>query len=189
MVCTAGLCRYGSCVRTQTGQQKAGNGRSVFLFADNDVQRVRSEMTKRPNILMLVTDDQRYDTIAALGNPHISKPNMDGLAARGMSFTYVYIPGGTVARCVCLAGQCYIQVAICLVYKNAAPTCRKSTILLGNILRQTGYFCFETGQWYNGPLAFPRAFEAGDDIFFSGMWNHWNVPPNRYDPLASIKRK
>ena len=69
---------------------------------------------------MLVTDDQRYDTIAALGNPHISKPNMDGLAARGMSFTYVYIPGGTVARCVCLAGQCYIQVAICLVYKNAA---------------------------------------------------------------------
>ena len=34
---------------------------------------------KRPNILVIITDDQRHDTIQALGNPAIHTPNMDAL--------------------------------------------------------------------------------------------------------------
>ena len=40
----------------------------------------------RPNILLLFADDQRADTIAALGNPLIQTPNLDRLARRGTSF-------------------------------------------------------------------------------------------------------
>ena len=40
---------------------------------------------QRPNVLILFTDDQRADTIAALGNPAIKTPNLDSLAARGRS--------------------------------------------------------------------------------------------------------
>ena len=40
----------------------------------------------RPNILFLLTDDQRPDSIAALGNPRISTPNLDALVARGVAF-------------------------------------------------------------------------------------------------------
>ena len=40
-----------------------------------------------PNILILFTDDQRADTIAALGNPIIKTPNIDRLAAQGTKFT------------------------------------------------------------------------------------------------------
>src|SRR4051794_8536008 len=40
----------------------------------------------RPNILLLFADDQRADTIAAWGNPHIRTPNLDRLARRGASF-------------------------------------------------------------------------------------------------------
>jgi arylsulfatase A-like enzyme len=43
-----------------------------------------------PNVLLVVSDDQRPDTIAALGNPNIRTPNLDRLAARGVSFTRAY---------------------------------------------------------------------------------------------------
>lgn len=47
-------------------------------------------MKKQPNILFIMTDQQRFDTIAALGNEHIHTPNMDRLVRRGVSFTNAY---------------------------------------------------------------------------------------------------
>ena len=38
-------------------------------------------MPDRPNILWICTDQQRFDTIHSLGNPHIRTPNLDRLAA------------------------------------------------------------------------------------------------------------
>lgn len=40
----------------------------------------------RPNVLILFADDQRADTIAALGNPVIKTPNLDRLVRRGVAF-------------------------------------------------------------------------------------------------------
>jgi choline-sulfatase len=45
---------------------------------------------RRPNVLFVMTDQQRADTIAALGNEHIYTPNLDRLAARGVSFVNAY---------------------------------------------------------------------------------------------------
>src|SRR5258706_9119496 len=56
---------------------------------------VRGADAKRPNILFILADDQRPDTIAALGNPHIQTPNLDKLVARGTAFTRAHIMGGT----------------------------------------------------------------------------------------------
>ena len=141
-------------------------------------------MNKRPNILMLVTDDQRFDTIAALGNPHIITTNMDRLVERGMSFTHAYIPGGTVGA-VCMPSRAMLHTGRNLFgLQECGANVPKEHMLLGQTLRQAGYLCYGTGKWHNGPAAFSRAFETGDDIFFSGMWDHWNVPLNRYDPTG-----
>ena len=40
-----------------------------------------------PNILLINTDDQRFDTIRALGNAEIQTPNLDGLVRRGFTFS------------------------------------------------------------------------------------------------------
>ena len=45
---------------------------------------------KRPNVVILFTDDQRADTIAALGNPNITTPNLDTLVRRGTAFRSAY---------------------------------------------------------------------------------------------------
>ncbi|NOY81574.1 MAG: sulfatase-like hydrolase/transferase [Kiritimatiellaeota bacterium] len=40
----------------------------------------------RPNILLITTDQQRWDTLGCYGNPHVRTPHLDALAARGARF-------------------------------------------------------------------------------------------------------
>ena len=47
-------------------------------------------LSQRPNILWLCTDQQRYDMIGALGNAHVSTPNIDRLVQEGMAFERAY---------------------------------------------------------------------------------------------------
>ena len=48
--------------------------------------------SSRPNILLLMTDQQRFDTIAALGNSIIKTPALDRLVRQGTAFTRCYTP-------------------------------------------------------------------------------------------------
>src|SRR5262245_52102014 len=59
---------------------------------------------KKPNVIFLFTDDQRADTIGALGNPHIQTPRLDALARRGFVFRNAYCLGGNVSA-VCLPSR------------------------------------------------------------------------------------
>jgi arylsulfatase len=47
--------------------------------------------TRRPNVLFITTDEQRYDTLGILGNRQVRTPNLDALAARGSVFRRGYI--------------------------------------------------------------------------------------------------
>lgn len=50
---------------------------------------------QRPNILFILTDQQRHDTIASLGAPWMRTPHLDQLVARGTAFTHAYCAGAT----------------------------------------------------------------------------------------------
>ena len=52
-------------------------------------------MKAKPNIVIIKTDQQRADTIAALGNDHMITPNMDKLVQDGVSFTNAFCCGAT----------------------------------------------------------------------------------------------
>lgn len=54
-------------------------------------------MGKRPNIVFIMTDQQRFDTIAALGFDHMITPNLDRLAARGVAFANMYVTAPSCA--------------------------------------------------------------------------------------------
>ncbi len=62
---------------------------------------------RRPNILLVFTDQQRHDTIHALGNPLIRTPSLDRLCAEGTAFTSCYTPSPVCvsARCSLVTGQ------------------------------------------------------------------------------------
>ncbi len=49
-----------------------------------------------PNIVFIITDQQRYDTIAELGYSHVQTPHLDRLVREGVSFDRCYV---TAASC------------------------------------------------------------------------------------------
>ncbi len=139
----------------------------------------------QPNVLLFFTDDQRFDALGALGNPDIHTPNLDKLVASGTSFTHAHIPGGTNGA-VCMPSRAMMITGRSLFHlEGEGQTISAEHVVLGQHLRANGYHCFGTGKWHNSPEAFNRSFDDGDQIFFGGMEDHWNVPAHPYDPTGA----
>jgi arylsulfatase A-like enzyme len=138
----------------------------------------------RPNILFLFTDDQRFDTLHALGNDQIHTPHMDALAQQGVAFTHAHIMGGT-SGAVCMPSRAMLMTGRTLFHLEGAgegiPT---EHTLLGEWLQRHGYHTWGAGKWHNGPASYARSFCSGAEIFFGGMEDHWNVPACHYDPTG-----
>lgn len=141
-----------------------------------------SQTMKKPNIVFLFTDDQRHDTIRALGNPGIHTPNFDALVERGTAFTHACIPGGTTGA-VCLPSRAMLHTGRTLfrLHETGFVIPPEHTTL-GEHLRAHGYHTFGSGKWHSNTDSFHRSFADGDEIFFGGMADHWNMPAFHYDP-------
>ncbi len=137
-----------------------------------------------PNILLFLADDQRWDTIRALGHDIVRTPALDALVRRGTAFTQAHIPGGTCGA-ICMPSRAMLHTGRTLFRidgEGQEIAADKTTI--GECLRRAGYETFGVGKWHNGRAAFARAFSGGDKIFFGGMADHWNVPVYRFDPAG-----
>lgn len=141
-------------------------------------------MKKKNNVLFVITDDQRFDTISALGNGEIITPNLDRLVKKGVSFTRAHIAGGTCGA-VCMPSR-----AMALTGRNPfhleelggnIPAEHKT---VPEVFKNNGYETIGLGKWHNGCPGYARSFTQGEKIFFGGMWDHWNVPTCRYDPTG-----
>ena len=78
-----------------------------FVLSFLHAKAQNSANNKRPNIIFILTDDQRWDAMGAMGNPIIKTPNMDKLATAGILFqnTYVTTSICCVSRASILTGQ------------------------------------------------------------------------------------
>lgn len=142
-------------------------------------------MSKRPNILFFFTDDQRYDTIGALGNDKIKTPHLDELVRGGTTFTHAHIPGGTFAA-VCMPSRAMLHTGRTLFrFDKHGENIASDVALMGETFKNHGYQTFGTGKWHNGKDAYRRSFTDGGEIFFGGMSDHWNVPAYHFDPTGT----
>jgi arylsulfatase A-like enzyme len=110
---------------------------------------------KRPNVLFLFTDDQRADTVAALGNPHILTPNLDRLVQSGLVFHNTYCMGSTMPA-VCLPSRTMMLSGRSLFHienrGEEAASFPKS-------MSGAGYFTYHHGKRSNTPHDIHRAFD------------------------------
>ncbi len=119
----------------------------------------------RPNILFFFADDQRADTIAALGNPVIQTPNLDRLVRRGVSFRRAYMQGGNHGA------TCVPSRAMLL---SARPLFRIDEKLLRDetwpaAFGRAGYTTFVSGKWHNGETSIAPSFQIARSMFTGGM--------------------
>ncbi|WP_049903340.1 sulfatase-like hydrolase/transferase [Halococcus agarilyticus] len=128
-----------------------------------------------PNVLLIVADDQRFDTIGALGNERIATPTLDALVREGCSFTH-HTNTGADGGAVCVPARSMLLSGHSLFQLEGPGGMTRSHPTLPEAFGRSGYRTFGTGKWHNGHEAFDRCFDEGRNVFFGGMGNHWNVP-------------
>lgn len=126
--------------------------------------------TKRPNILWICTDQQRYDTITCLGNKHIRTPHLDKLASQGTAFTHAFCqsPVCTPSRASFLTGR-YPRVTG--AYQNG-QIINRDEVLVTKMLADAGYDCGLSGKLHLAPCHGREVEERIDDGYRHYKWSH-----------------
>ncbi len=132
---------------------------------------------ERPNILWFCTDQQRFDTIHALGNPNINTPNIDRLVEEGVAFTHAFCqsPICTPSRASFLTGRYPANVRGCMngneVWGEGAP-------LVTALLAESGYDCGLSGKFHLAGAHGREEPRPEDDGYRVFHWSH--DPQDRY---------
>ncbi len=149
-------------------------GRFVFLSL-LVVLGLRAAEPSRPNVLVIFSDDQRADTIAALGNPVIKTPNLDHLVSGGLAFTRAYMQGGMNAatcvpsRAMLLSGRSLFHINGQLMHDGTFDETWPAAF------GHDGYTTFMTGKWHNGPQSVSHSFQLARSVFTGGMGNPMEI--------------
>jgi arylsulfatase A-like enzyme len=120
---------------------------------------VPADASEKPNLLFVMTDDQRWDTVAALGNSEIQTPVQDSLVKRGFVFKNCYCMGSMVpavcapSRTMVMTGKSLWHIPEPRARSYAGPT-------LGKSFRDAGYATFFCGKKGNTFLAGNADFET-----------------------------
>lgn len=115
-------------------------------------------MERPPNILLILSDQQRWDTLGML-NPAIKTPNLDRLAASGILFERAYPPTPVCLPCraALLTGQYSSRNG---ATHNQTQLHQSHSPLLSTVLRDRGYYTHIIGKIIanssNSPVAMPQ---------------------------------
>lgn len=107
----------------------------------------------RPDIIFIITDQQRYETIGALGFPHVDTPVLDRLVREGTHFSRCYVTG---ASCVPARASLFTGV---YPHTNGiltnASSWRHTWV---ETLAANGYLCANVGKMHTQPMDAPAGF-------------------------------
>ena len=131
-------------------------------------------MRERPNILWICTDQQRYDTIRALGNPLARTPNLDAFIGEGVAFENAFCQSPVCApsRASFLTGR-YARTTRCRQNGQSIPP---DEILVSKLFAEAGYRCGLAGKLHLASCSDGKVEERTDDGYHDFHWSHHPQP-------------
>ncbi len=120
---------------------------------------VAAQRNGKPNIIFLLTDDQRWDSLGCMGNPVVQTPNIDEMAAHGALFKNMYVSISICApsRACFLSGQYAQRHGVHDFATPLKPQAFENTYPA--ILRNNGYYTGFVGKYGVGQEKdLPRQF-------------------------------
>ncbi len=135
-----------------------------------------TETDQRPNVILIIADDQGYGDMSARGNPYLHTPTLDELAESALSFENFYVsPVCSPTRAELLTGKYYPRSG---VYSTSAGGERINLDqqLLGDYFKEGGYRTGFFGKWHSGQQYPYHPNARGFDEFYgfcSGHLGHY----------------
>jgi uncharacterized sulfatase len=133
---------------------------------------------KKPNVVIILTDDMGYGDISCYNSNQVKTPNIDKLAKKGVRFTNFYVPTPYCApsRATLLTGRFPLRHGL---VTNPAPDAgindagiNVNEITLGNVFQEAGYKTKLIGKWHLGhkPEYFP--VKHGFDEYYGILYSN-----------------
>jgi arylsulfatase A len=144
---------------------------------------VRAAAAERPNILLIISDDQGYGDLSLHGNPHVTTPSLDRFATNSIQFERFFVsPVCAPTRASLLTGRSSLRTGARNVTRGG-ETMRSEEVTIAEALHGAGYRNGYFGKWHNGEhFPYTPQGQGFDDVFGFNL-GHWN---NYFD--TTLKR-
>jgi arylsulfatase A-like enzyme len=146
---------------TITRRQFIGTGAAGLCALALGEEIQAAEGRKRPNVLIITTDQQRVNAISAVGNKWVKTPNMDSIAANGVYFmkSYCSYPLCSPSRSSLHTSRMPHEIGV--DHNNMAID--PEMPLSGQVFRKAGYDTGYAGKWHC-PVVYPTEGIAGYEV-------------------------
>jgi arylsulfatase len=153
----------------------------------------------KPNIILIITDDQGYGDLSCHGNPILKTPHIDKLFARSIRFTDFHVsPTCAPTRAALMTGRHEFKSGVTHTIQERERLNRRA-FTLAQLLRLAGYTTGIFGKWHLGDEAAYQPDQRGfDEVFIHGAGgigqtypgSCGDAPGNKYfDPTILHNRK
>lgn len=136
---------------------------------------------KRPNVIIVLSDDQGYGDFSCHGNPILKTPNLDRLHSQSVRFTDFHAaPMCTPTRGQLLSGQDCLRNGAMNV-SSGRVFLRRELPTMANIFAASGYRCGQFGKWHLGDNYPYRPHDRGfhEAVYYPS--SHISSAPDTFD--------
>ena len=138
------------------------------------------QKNKKPNIIIILSDDQGWGDLGFNGNLTVATPSIDKLAKNGISFQYFYVsPVCSPTRAEFLTGRYHVRGGVSSTSTGRVRLDLDETTI-AQIFKKAGYSTAAYGKWHNGGQAPYHPNSRGFDDFYGFCSGHWG---NYFNPI------
>ena len=145
-----------------------------------------AEGTVRPNVILILSDDQGFGDLSITGNPYLNTPHIDELAENGALFERFYVsPVCSPTRAEILTGRYHFRGGVYSTSEGGERLDLNETTI-AQMFKESGYKTAVFGKWHNG-MQYPyHPMGRGFDEFYGFCSGHLG---NYFDPLLEYNGK
>lgn len=153
---------------------------TIFIFTNIITLTVAAQSREKPNIIIILSDDQGWGDLSINGNKNLSTPNIDRLAKTGATLDRFYVsPVCSPTRAEMLTGRYHVRCGVSDV-SNGGERLNLDETTIGDVLKSAGYATAAYGKWHNGSQYPYHPNARGFDDFYGFCSGHWG---NYFSPV------